>query len=131
MLRLWVFRSYVSPNGRDVIQKWCEDVGAGAHAAFDVVLETLAQQPIDEWGRPEFAPLSGRHKKIGELRFDFKKLEYRPMGFFGPNRHEFTILIGATKKGKIYDPRDANYTAVTRMAEVIKNPGGTTRVWHF
>ena len=114
MLRLWTFRFYVSASGRAVVQDWYDDQVDEVQAKFDTVLEYLAQRERHEWNRPEFAPLTGKHSGLGELRFDFGKLEYRPIGCFGPARSDFTILIGATKKGKNYDPRNALDTALER-----------------
>ena len=118
MLRLWNFRFYVSASGRKVVQDWYDDQVDDVQARFDTVLEYLAQRKHSEWGRPEFSPLTGKHSGLGELRFDFGKLEYRPIGCFGPNRSDFTILIGSTKKGKIYDPRSALDTALERREYV-------------
>jgi hypothetical protein len=98
MLRLWTFRFYVSARGRAVVRDWYDDQVDEVRARFDTVLEYLAQRERNEWGRPEFAALTGKYAGLGELRFDFGKLEYRPIGCFGPARSDFTILIGSTKK---------------------------------
>src|SRR5689334_15184976 len=97
---IWTFRSYVSPSGRDLIAKWYESQSADAQAALDTVLEYLGQRARVEWRRPEFDLLSGpRYRVLGELRFEVANVQYRPLGFFGPARAQFTILVGATKKG--------------------------------
>ena len=129
MLRLWTFRLYVSAAGRSVVQDWYDGQVEGAQAAFDTVLEYLAQRRRAEWGRPEFAPLSGKYSGLSELRFDHGKLEYRPIGCFGPARSDFTILIGATKKGKNYDPRNTLDTALERKKSV--GQVGRTDVYDF
>lgn len=119
---IWTFRSYVSPGGRDQIAKWYFGQSAAAQAAFDTVKEYLEQRERDHWLRPEFDKLSGRYKDLGELRFEVANVQYRPLGCFGPARAEFTILVGATKKGRIYSPRDALETALKRRKEVLQNP---------
>lgn len=129
MLRLWTFKFYVSAAGRPVVQDWYDDQVDDAQAAFDTVLEYLAQRRRTEWGRPEFAPLSGKHSGLGELRFDYGKLEYRPIGCFGPTRSDFTILIGSIKKGKNYDPRNALDTALERKTAI--GEVGRTNVYDF
>lgn len=55
------------------------------------------------------------------MRFHANNVQYRPLGFFGPNRHEYTILIGASKKGKIWTPADACRGALNRMAIVLSD----------
>jgi hypothetical protein len=129
MLRLWTFRFYVSASGRAVVQDWYDDQIDDVQAKFDTVLEYLSQRKRHEWGRPEFAPLTGKYAGLGEFRFDFGKLEYRPIGCFGPGRSDFTILIGATKKGKQYDPRNALDSALERRDFVGKV--GRTDVYDF
>jgi len=49
------------------------------------------------------------------------------LGFFGPGRSEFTLLIGASKKSKTYNPIGALETALERMAQV-KADGRYSRV---
>jgi hypothetical protein len=126
MLALWSIRCYVSSTGRDMIEDWCEDESDAVQAAVDVALEYLVQRPRNEWRRPEFDLLSGRMREIGEIRFKVDK-PYRIFGFFGPNAREFTLLVGASKKGNNYTPRNALETALERMA-VVKSDGRRSRV---
>jgi hypothetical protein len=120
---IWTFRTYVSPAGRDQIEKWYRSQSADVQAAFDTVLEYLEQRERDEWRRPDFDKLSQRYKELAELRFEVSNVQYRPLGFFGPARAEFTILVPAKKKGKVYDPRDALETALKRRKEVLRHAG--------
>jgi hypothetical protein len=69
MLRLWIIRFYAAPSGRRVVEDWYNDLSDNAQAAFDTTLEYLSQRRITEWGRPEYAPLTGKHGGLGELRF--------------------------------------------------------------
>jgi hypothetical protein len=70
-----------------------------------------------EWRRPDFDLLSGKMKGVGEIRFKVDK-QYRILGFFGPGRNDFTMLIGASKKGSSYDPQSTLESALDRMAQV-------------
>jgi hypothetical protein len=130
MYRLWTIRSYVSPGGNDLVRKWHDAQSFAVQAAFDTVVLFLLQSSFEEWRRPEFATLKGKYAKLGELRFDVRNVEYRPLGFFGPCRSEFTILIGATKKGRVYNPRSALDTALSRCKEVLIDPE-RTNVWEI
>ena len=121
MLRLWIIRFYVSAVGRRAVEDWYSDLSDDAQAAFDTTLEYLTQRRAAEWGRPEYAPLTGKHGGLGELRFSAGNVEYRPIGCFGPERATFTILIGSTKKGRQYDPRSALDTAIERRDAVLSN----------
>jgi len=129
MLALWTIRCYVSPNGRDMIDDWNGRQSDEVQAAVAVALEYLVQRPRKEWRRPEFDLLSGKMREIGEIRFKVDK-HYRMLGFFGPARSDFTLLVGASKKGNNYDPRNALETAVDRMKEV-KADGRFSRVCNF
>jgi len=126
MLALWNIRCYISANGRDMIDDWNNRQSDEVQAAMAVALEYLVQRPRDEWRRPEFDLLSGKMREIGEIRFKVDK-QYRILGFFGPGRSEFTLLIGTSKKGRNYDPRNTLETALQRMEEVKQN-GSRSRV---
>ncbi|MDX2205659.1 MAG: type II toxin-antitoxin system RelE/ParE family toxin [Hyphomicrobiaceae bacterium] len=102
-----------------MIKKWYDDQTASVQAAMDAVKEYLEQRPREQWRRPEFDKLSGRYSDLGEFRFKVGNVEYRPLGFFGPSRADFTILIGASKKGRNYTPKDALETALKRRKEVL------------
>ena len=123
MLSQWRFREYIAPSGMRVIENWYAEQADDVQAAFDAVLEYLAQRSRNEWRRPEFDKLSGKYAKLGELRFEVRNVQYRPFGFFGPGRAEFTLLIGAIKKGKKYDPLSACETALKRMRQVLADQG--------
>jgi hypothetical protein len=126
MLALWTFRCYISHTGRDMIEDWYVRQHKDVQVAFDVALEYLAQRGRNDWRRPEFDLLSGKLREIGEIRFKVDK-QYRILGFFGPNKSDFTLLVGSSKKGRNYDPRNALETALDRMAQVKSN-GRLSRV---
>lgn len=127
MLALWTLRCYISASGRDMIDDWYSRQSEDVQGAFDVALEYLAQRSRGEWRRPEFDLLSGKMRVLGEIRFRVDK-QYRILGFFGPAQSEFTMLIGASKKGKIYDPHNALETALARRVEILAD-GRKCRVW--
>jgi hypothetical protein len=129
MLALWTIRCYVSATGRDMIDDWYKRQTTEIQAALDVALEYLVQRPRNEWRRPEFDLLSGRMRALGEIRLKVDK-QYRILGFFGAGRADFTLHIGAGKKGKIYNPTDTLETALRRMAHVTVD-GSRSRVRDF
>src|ERR1700730_3768654 len=129
MLPLWTIRCYISRTGRDMIDDWCGRQTDEVRAALDTALEFLVQRPRNEWRRPDFDLLSGKMREIGEIRFRVDK-QYRILGFFGPGRSEFTLLVGASKKGRSYDPKNALETALDRSKDV-RNDGRRSRVSDF
>jgi hypothetical protein len=103
-----------------MIDDWYGRQSGGVQGALDVALEFLAPRPRSEWRRPEFDLLSGKMRVLGEIRLKVDK-QYRILGFFGPNPSEFTLLVGSSKKGRNYDPREALETALIRRSEVLAN----------
>jgi hypothetical protein len=129
MAWLWTLCSYTKPSGRDVIEDWYLKQSATVRAEFDETIRDLAQRPRSGWARPTFDLLHGKpYKGLGEVRFSADRVEWRPLGFFGPHAAQFTLLIGASKKGKIWSPHDARETAARRMAYVMNDPIGASHV---
>ena len=112
-----------------MIDHWYNRQSEKVQGALDVALEYLVQRPRSEWRRPEFDLLSGRMRAIGEIRLKVDK-QYRVLGFFGPGRSDFTLLIGSSKKGGSYDPKGTLETALKRMSEVVAD-GRRSRVCDF
>jgi len=71
---------------------------------------------IKNWGPKLVKKLQGKKfDPIYELRISGSNVEYRPLGFYGPGEHDFTLVISARKKsGKrkkpIWEPTDARET---------------------
>lgn len=127
---MWVFRCYISASGRNQIDRWYQRITPVAQSELDTVLTYLQQRQRSEWIRPQFAPLRGKYRELCELRFKANNLQHRVFGFFGPSQQEFTMLIGTTKKGRKYTPRNALDTALNRMNEV-KNDETRTDIWNL
>lgn len=87
---------------------------------LDVLMIYLRQQRREGWTRPRYDILRNADG-VGALHFKVNRINYRPLGYFGPSRNEFTFLIFATKTNK-YDPRNAIEQAVARRQSVEANP---------
>ncbi|MFZ5453623.1 MAG: type II toxin-antitoxin system RelE/ParE family toxin [Thermodesulfobacteriota bacterium] len=55
---------------------------------------------------------------IYEIIITINNIQYRPLGCYGPEKNEFTLLVGASKKGRVWSPKDAISTAM-KMAKLI------------
>lgn len=120
----WRFMSMADNQDRDTFQRWLEkevDIGQrkGVETAIRTTLRFLAFAKKDLWKEPHFKWFSGG---IGEIRSDFGNVEYRPLGCNGPGPDQFTILIGAKKKGKVWTPAEARKTAAKIKKELEKSP---------
>ena len=116
--------SMADNQGRDSFQRWLDkdvDIGQkkGVETAIKTTLRFLRFARKEIWKAPHFKWFSGG---VGEVRSDYGNVEYRPLGCNGPGPDEFTILIGAFKKGKIWTPADARKTAAKLKKELTKEP---------
>ncbi len=119
---------FVKANGKDILEKWLDDEGAGAEEALDAMIKRLSPLRREVWGSRFVHKIEGQ-KDIYELIISTGDKQYRPLGCFGPGQREFTILIGASKKGgrkrrpMRWDPPNALKTAKKRCKLVINNRG--------
>jgi hypothetical protein len=117
---LWTFLELVTVGGRGVITEWYEEMAMEAQQDFDDLLRYLAVTPRHLWVRPQYAPISG-YQGLGKLRFKANKIQYRPIGFFGPGLGQFTLLIGAEERNRKWVPRDAPDQAVRRRTIALSD----------
>jgi hypothetical protein len=120
----WRFMSMADNQDRDTFVRWLDkevDIGRrkGVETAIRTTLRFLRFARKDLWREPHFKWFSGG---VGEIRSDFGNVEYRPLGCNGPAPDQFTILIGAYKKGKVWTPQDARKTAIRRRQELLESP---------
>jgi Phage derived protein Gp49-like (DUF891) len=124
----WTFRSYVSPDGEDLVASWYQAQSPTVQAKFDRRLHDLRQMAPHEWREPFTKQLEGNCDGLVELRFKADRVQHRPLGFYGPVRMEFTIIFFAIEKGSRFEPADACATGIRRKNEVLQNPGRASRV---
>jgi hypothetical protein len=120
----WVVRCFRAAGGADLFDRDYSRQVVEVRAEFRATLNgLLAQEDITGWSRPNgFDRLSGKYRELGKLRFKVAKVQHRPLGFFGPERKTFTLLIWATERDGKYDPPNVRDTALRRMAQVKQNP---------
>ncbi len=115
----WGFKVYVSGVGNESVQKAIDSLDEAVIEHFKARVRYLKNTPIGDWKEPQAIKLSGV-KNIYEIKFFANNVQYRPLGFFGPGAKEFTIVIWATHKQRIYEPHDAIKTASTRRDYIEK-----------
>lgn len=115
----WVFLDYIAPDGENVVEAWQKSIGGGATAKFLSRIQYLRSS--GDFMRPAWGKLSGDCDGLYEIRFEYKKVQYRPLCCFGPGPKQVTILAGATKKsdktGQRFDPSNACAAAHRRMQD--------------
>ncbi|MDX6575123.1 MAG: Phage derived protein Gp49-like [Blastocatellia bacterium] len=108
---IWTFVEIETVGGRGVITDWVEDLDMEAEEDFHGILRGLEVAPRALWVRPVYDVFD---PEIGEIRFKANGLQHRVFGFFLTELSRYVMLIGATKKGRSYNPRDAVNTARKR-----------------
>jgi len=104
-------------GGTDVVSLWNSQQRAKVRAALAVKMTYLRQQNREGWIRPHY---DGLRDGVGEVRFKVERINYRALGFFGPERNEFTFCFFATKTDE-FDPRNAIDIAVERKILVERD----------
>ena len=108
---IWSFVELETVGGRGVISQWVEDIDVEAEEEFHGILRNLEVTPRLLWVRPVYDVFD---PEIGEIRFKANKVQHRVFGFFLMEMKQYVMLVGATKKGNNYLPRDAVATARRR-----------------
>jgi len=116
----WIFKVFKGAG----IEEWLTSLPANIETKFRILLSYMATAQ-EQWSRPYFGKLT-RYKNLYEIRVT-GSIQYRLLGCYGPNRHEFTLLIGATKagasKGKsaTWNPKNALEIADKRSKLIAEN----------
>lgn len=126
--RVWAFRSFVTDRGDSEVSTWYEEGTPKVKAKFDTTLRYLRDRPT--WGMPYTRVLTeGDCNGIIEIRFQAEKVQWRPLGFQGPLRREFTILNFATEHDFKLDPPSSCKTANIRRELVATNREDRSCAW--
>lgn len=119
---LWSFRAYQSSSGRRDVAQWYADLSSANRAAVYRRLWQLRQWPREKWRYPHFRALHGECSGLGEVRIKLDRVQWRPIGFFGPRQLEFTFLLIAREKDRKFIPKDTCSIGQARKAEVVQTP---------
>lgn len=123
---MWKIKCYVSSSGKNDVQKTYDSGTENLKAELEVELEYLQIRSREEWRRPHAAKLTKckDFRDFYEIRLFADSVQQRPIGYFGPNKNDFTILIWATEKGGKLNPTEW-CTKANRLRNEIAN--GTSR----
>jgi hypothetical protein len=119
----WRFYDFCPEPRKNVILEWSTAQGPVFKTRLNALIRHL--ETLDR--------AFTRHDNIGLLRKDgpckredlieliltVGRVEYRPIGWYGPGVREITLLVGATEKGHDFLPRGACTTAVNRKHLVM------------
>jgi hypothetical protein len=118
----WVFKDRLDQQGRNAIRAWLdEEVPLKARLKFDQILRNLAVSPSLA---PYVKKIKGQDG-VFEVVLRHNKVQFRPLGGHGPNRGEFTFVLGAIEHNDGMRPPEAFRTAARHVAAL---DAGTLRV---
>ncbi len=117
---VWVFLDFKDNSGANQIEDWLNGLKLNVRKQVKATLKAKLDihQHLPELREPVFKPLQG-YDKIFEIRFKASRTEWRPLGCYGPERREFTLLVGAKEQNNRFVPRSAPDTAITRETLIM------------
>ena len=114
----WIFYDFLDSRGNNEIRAWLDGLPEKAAAKIDVRI-LIMMRGVSVWPAQYVSSLKGWPELV-ELRIVFGGNQYRPIGFYGPNRGEFTMVLGTIEKGKL--PRRILDVADSNRKLVIADP---------
>jgi hypothetical protein len=114
MGKIWAFKVFAPLNRNNEFEEWLNGLPIEDRAKIRTRIKYM--EITETWKRPYFDKLHG-YDKLHEIIANspnVQNTQYRLFGCFGPERKEFTILIGVTKKNGNYTPRGAFQIAEKR-----------------
>lgn len=117
---MWKIKAYCTLRGVCSVQEQISTGSAALRANYVTAVEYLENQDKQGWRRPHAAKLSKQKgfRDFYEIRFKADNVQQRPIGYFGPNADDFTILLWATEKGNSLKPTSWFRTAQRLMDEI-------------
>jgi hypothetical protein len=128
----WRFLDFKT-DSQNEIRKWAIEEGPALRARLNALirhLETLDRNLVraDNVGQLRKPGPCHGHGFI-ELIITIGRNQYRPIGWYGPNTGDITLLVGAKEKGHDFEPRNACVQAVNRK-NLVLTAGGRYTVAH-
>ena len=119
----WTFYDYLGPSGRNAIRDWIENQPAGTRQRLKARLNTLVAE-LQNVLEPQFdrrhnvGQLRGPCAGLYELTLKIDRIQFRPIGVYGPEQHEFTLLAGAEERDGQLRPDGVCETAHERSGHI-------------
>lgn len=108
-MRYRIFERVDPRTGLGDFSQRYDQLDEAGQAAWDARILYLRDQPPAMWRDPYAKKLSWENdrdcKNLYEIRFKAQSVQQRPMGYFGTDVDQFTIVVWVTHKGSQYEPR--------------------------
>ena len=122
-MRYRILREMTSGEGEArVVRDWLQGLPIVTQFVFKEQFRTLEQtvQP----SRDDLKPLpGGKCDGLWEIRMKCKvqKIQWRPIGFYGPGKGQFTVVYVSRMQNNEFDPPSTCKTAQSRRKQVEAN----------
>ena len=116
----WAFKD-LCDGRKNLIREWLDAQPEKVRHKFD---QTLRNLQLVERMKPPFMKKIHGHKNVFEVVITVNKVQYRPLGGYGPERSEFTFVMGAIEHNDNIRPPGAFQTAEGLIADVNNKTRG-------
>ena len=119
MIKYWTFKLFISDKGDKEVEEWLNNgIPKKAKAR---IRARLAYLEVTKTWVPDLVTKYKSSDKIFEIRVTVQNIQYRPLGCYGPNEKEFTLLIGAEEKGGKLIPHNSIKFAEERRKLIFQD----------
>lgn len=94
----WTFFDFLDSRGNNLIRCWLDRLPAKVSAKVDVRIRFMSA--MKTWPEQYVSALKG-WPGLFELKVVSAGGQYRLLGFYGPGRGGFTLVLGAVEKGRL------------------------------
>lgn len=123
-MSIWIFWDFCNARGENEIHRWLhsKQVPKRARAKINARIATLQGFPI--FPEQYFSAYKG-WDDLYEIKVEYGNVQFRPFGCYGPDRRNFTLLVGGIEKGKV--PRSLLEVADERRKHVLAGRASIVR----
>lgn len=105
----WTFYDFRNERNENEIRRWTNGPGRTAKARLNALVRNLSVVDRPFMREDKVGLLRkdgpGHGENLIELIITIGRVEFRPIGWYGPDIRTVTLLVGATERDGKFDPR--------------------------
>lgn len=114
----WTFYDFRNDRDENEIRRWSNGAGKPAKARLNALIRNLAvlDRAFTREDKVGLLRKDGPCKGQGfiELIVNIGNVQFRPIGWYGPDTKAVTLLVGATERDGEFNPRNSCEQALNR-----------------
>lgn len=119
----WTFYEHVEADGGGAMARWVADQPQGVRvrlrAKLNAILLELQRSEAPRFTREDgVGQLRGPCRGLFEICLLVDKVQYRPIGCYGPGMRDFTLLVGATERGGELTPESVCWRGLQKKKHI-------------